>query len=261
MPTKTVLFIHGNFVNYQCWDQWVARYEAKGYKCIAIPYPGRERNVAALRRAHPDPELGAITIDEVINYHVQIINDLDKKPIIIGHAFGGLLAQLMLNRGLAAAAIAINSVPPQGIRTLKFSSLRSTFPVFNPLNSAYEPFMMPFEQFQYAFVNCMSLDEQLQAYEDSIVPESLLLVRGGLSSKARVNFAKMHAPLLMIAGEIDNITPASLNKTNFKRYQAAPESIADFKEFPGRNHYNIIAGRGWEEVADYTLDWTIRQGV
>lgn len=107
----------------------------------------------------------------------------------------------------------------------------------------------------------MALEDQRRAYDQTVVPESIRLGRGGLTSKAHVDFKKAHVPLLIVAGEIDHIVPASLNKSNFNRYQASPSSVTAFKEFPGRNHFGIIGGKGWEEVADYALDWVEKQQV
>lgn len=256
MATKTVLFVHGNFVNHRCWDRWVNRYEAQGYTCIAVPYPGRDKSVEALRKAHPDPKVSQLGLDEVLDHHVRIINKLEESPIIIGHSFGGLITQLLVNRGLGAAAVAIDSVPPQGVLSFSGSFIRSTMPILNPLTRS--PYLMPFKHFQYTFVNGMALADQKRAYEETVVPESLRLARGGLSSKAHVDFKKAHAPLLMIGGEIDHIMPASLNKINFKKYRAS-SSVTEFKEFPGRSHYSVIAGKGWEEVADYALNWVVNQ--
>ncbi len=118
---------------------------------------------------------------------------------------------------------------------------------------------MPFNHFQYTFVNGMTPEAQRRAYDEAVVPESLRLCRGGLGSKAHVDFKKAHAPLLFIAGEIDHIMPASLNKANFNRYKASAPSITEFKEFPGRNHFSVIGGRGWEEVADYAISWAEKQ--
>src|SRR5215813_8688977 len=255
MSTRTVVFIHGNFVNYQSWDNWVARYEARGYKCIAIPYPGRDKTVEALRKAHPDPMLSKLTLAKAIEHHVNIIAGLDEPPIIIGHSFGGLLTQLMVNRGLGAAAVAIDSVAPMGVLTSKLSFFLGTFPVLNPLVPASRPYLMPFKHWQYTFTNGMPFDEQSRAYDKYLVPESKPLARGALSSDGRVDFKKPHTPLLFIAGEKDHLMPAALNKTNFKRYKASAPSITDFKEFPGRTHFSVIGGKGWEEVADYAINW------
>jgi pimeloyl-ACP methyl ester carboxylesterase len=255
--TRTIVFIHGNFVTRHCWDAWVTRYEKLGYTCIPIAYPGRDGSPASLRRNPDSALMASLTLARVIEHHVTAIRALNEKPIVIGHSFGGLLTQLMVQRDLPAAAVAIDSVPPQGVLTLKWSFYRSTFPALNPFLPASNPYMMSFKHFQYAFANELSLAEQRVAYEKDMVPESRRLSRGGLSSAARVDFKRRRSPLLLIAGEKDRIMPAALNRTNFRRYRKSP-SVTEFKEFPGRSHYSIIAGKGWEEVADYALDWAMR---
>lgn len=259
--SNTVVFIHGNFVSKHCWDAWVARYEARGYRCLAPAYPGRDQSVAALKRSPNEPILSTLTIEQVIDHLANTIQALPEKPIVIGHSFGGLLTQLIVQRGLASAAVAIDSVPPPGVVTLKWSFLRSLWPVVNPFISASKPYYMPFEHFQYTFVNDLPLDEQRAAYDAQVVPESRRLGRGGLSRNARIDFTREHAPLLLIAGEQDHIMPASLNYSNFKRYRKGNAgSITEFKQFPGRAHYSVIAGDDthWEEVADYALAWASR---
>jgi pimeloyl-ACP methyl ester carboxylesterase len=256
MTGTTIVFIHGNFVTRRGWEPWVARYKDRGHTCIAIAWPGRDKPVAELKRNPDDPFLGKLSIGEVIDHHVRTIEALPAKPIIIGHSYGGLLTQLMVQRDLAAAAVAIDSVPAQGVLTLKWSFLRSLWPVLNPFIPASRPYYMPFEHFQYTFANDLPLEEQRAGYDRDIVPESRRVAWGALSRAARVDFQRPHAPLLMIAGEKDHIMPASLNLSNYKRYRKSP-SRAEFKEFPGRTHYSVIAGPGWEEVADYALDWAI----
>jgi pimeloyl-ACP methyl ester carboxylesterase len=254
---RTIVFIHGNFVSSRCWDAWVARYKSRGYTCVAVAYPGRDKPVAWLK-ANPDGALlGSLTLDRVADYHEKVIRSLDEKPIIIGHSFGGLLTQLMVQRDLAAAAVAIDSVPPQGVLVPNWSFFRSTWPVLNPFVPASRPYLMSFEHWQYTFVNGLPLEEQRAAYDTYVVPESRRLSRGGLSSAARIDFKRPHAPLLLIGGEKDNIMPASLNRVNYQRYAKSP-SITEFKECPGRTHYTVIGGQGWEQVADYALDWATR---
>jgi pimeloyl-ACP methyl ester carboxylesterase len=210
-----------------------------------------------LKQNPRDPALGRLALPKVIDHHVAAIKALSEKPIIIGHSFGGLLTQLMLQRGLGVAGVAIDSVPPQGVLPLYWSFIRSTWPIVNPLIPASRPYYMTFPQFQYAFANDLTPAEQRAAYDADIVPESRRLARGGLSNAARVDFAGQRAPLLLIAGENDHIMPAALNRKNYEQYRRSP-SITDFKEFPGRAHYSVIAGKGWEEVADYALDWAVR---
>ena len=254
MSSKTVLFIHGLFLSSSSWDHWVEYFEEKGYKAITVSWPGRDKPAAQLRAQHPDPALGQRTLSEVVEHHVKVINSLDEAPIIIGHSLGGLITQLLLNRGLGVAGIVLDSAPPLGVLTTKWSFLKSNFTVLNPLNASSKPYLIPFAKFQYAFVNGQPLEAQRRAYDEQVVPESIRIARGALTPTARIDFKKQHAPLLMIAGENDHIIPASLNKTNFNRYRASSPSMTEFKEFEGRNHY-LAGAEGWQEVADYTLDW------
>ena len=257
MPSKKIVLVHGNFVTAKCWDGWAARYRARGYDVVQVEYPLRDRPVAELRRIHPDKALGRLGLPEVLAHHVRIIEAMPEKPIIMGHSFGGMLTQLLVQRDLHSAAVAVDSVPVPGVVSLKWSFLRSLWPVVNPLIPASRPYLMTPAQFRYTFANNMSEEDGLAAYEELVVPESRLLARGALSSFAKVDFAKKRAPLLMIAGEMDNIMPASLNRTNYEKYKKKSPSITELKEFPGRSHM-ILGQKGWEEVADYALDWAER---
>ncbi|MBE2194434.1 MAG: alpha/beta hydrolase [Anaerolinea sp.] len=257
MPTKTVLFIHGLFMTYHCWDQWVERYQAKGYTCVAVPYPQRDKSPAEIQKAHPDPNLPKVTFEGVLDHLIKTIQGLTEPPIIIGHSFGGLFTQLLINRGFGMAGVAVDSAPPQGLLSTKFSFLWGNRGLLNPLNRSSRPYRMSFGAFQYAFVNGMPEAEQRKIYEEQAVPESLRIPRGALSSpNARIDYRKPHPPLLLIAGSNDHIVPASLNKANFKRYQES-DSVTELKEFPGRNHFGI-GQKGWEELADYALEWAGR---
>jgi pimeloyl-ACP methyl ester carboxylesterase len=255
--SRTIVFVHGNFVTRKCWDPWVARYSARGYTCVAVAYPGREGPVEQLRRSPDAALLGSLSLERVVEHHVSAIRALGERPIVVGHSFGGLLTQLLVQRGLAAAAVAIDSVPPQGVLVPSWPFLRSTWPALNPFVPASRPYLMSFEHFQYTFVNDLAPAEQRRAYDAEVVPESRRLSRGGLSRAARIDFARPHAPLLLIAGEKDHIMPASLNRANHRRYARSP-SVTEFREFAGRAHYSIIAGQGWETVADYVVDWATR---
>jgi pimeloyl-ACP methyl ester carboxylesterase len=163
----------------------------------------------------------------------------------------------MVQRDLAAAAVAIDSVAPPGVLSLKWSFFRGTWPALNPFAGS-RPYYMSFKHYQYAFANDQTLAEQRAGYDLDIVPESRRLARGGLSSAAKVDFKRSHAPLLFIAGEKDRLMPASLNRTNYERYKRKSSSLVEFKEFAGREHYSIIGGKGWEEVADYAFAWAQR---
>ncbi len=259
MKSKTIVFVHGMFMTPLCWEQWVNYYQAKGYQCLAPAWPGRDQSIDALRKNHPDPQLGKLTLTHIVEHFTGVIGKLGDKPVIIGHSMGGLIVQILLQRDLAAAGVAIDSAPPAGVFTTRFSFLKSNWPMINPLISGHEPRQMSFEDFQYAFVNTLPLAEQQAAYNKYVVPESRMVPRESLGGIAKVDFKKPHAPLLLTAGSDDNIIPAPLNKANYEKYRPSA-SITDFKEFAGRTHF-IIGQKGWEEVADYTLAWLNDKGV
>lgn len=259
MQTRPIVFVHGNFVTRRCWDAWVARYESLGLECHAIAYPGRDRPIPALRADREDPGLESLTLDRVLDHHLDAIRRLEETPIVIGHSFGGLLTQLLVQRGAAAAAVAIDSVPPQGVLAPSWSFVRSTWPVLNPLAGGRN-YYMPFSHFRYTFANDLPAEAQRAAYDAHVVPESRRLARGGLSKAAKIDFRRPHAPLLLIAGGRDHIMPAAVNRANFRRYEKAAArsgSRVDFREFPELAHYSVIGGPGWEQVADYALEWAL----
>ena len=132
---------------------------------------------------------------------------MPEKPIVIGHSLGGLITQIIVNRGLAAAGVAIHSVPPFGVFPYEFSFLRAGWKALGLFTSLRETYLMSFADWQYAFVNGMTLDEQKSAYLQNTIPESKTVARGGLTKAAKVDFKKVHPPLLLTSGDKDNIIP------------------------------------------------------
>lgn len=255
ISSKSIVFITGCFVSNKCWDEWRTWFEAKGYNTVAPPWPHKDGSVDELRRKHPanNKGLARLTLGELKEYYANIIRSQPEKPIVIGHSFGGMITQLMLNESLAAAAVAIHSIPPKGVLPYEFSFLKSAWKSLGILTSLDETYMMSFEDWQYAFVNGMPLQEQKAAYDVLTIPESKVVSRGALSNDAKVDFTKPHAPLLMIAGEKDHITPAHLNRRNFHAYHTAG-SVVEFKSYPGHNHF-VLGLPDWKEVAAYVHDW------
>ncbi len=251
MKTKTIVLIHGMFMTPLCWEKWIPYYESKGYRVFAPAWPGREKPVGELRKAHPDSELAKLKLNHIVDHMEAFIKGLDEKPVIIGYSMGGLVVQLLLQRNTALAGVAIDPAPPAGVFTTAWSFVKSNFPAINPFMLS-QPVEMSFEHFQYAFVNTLSGGEQSAAYNRYVVPESRGVPTSSLGAAGKVDFKKAHPPLLITAGEKDHIIPASLNKSNYNKYQGS--SITDFREFAGRDHF-IIGEKGWEEVADYSLAW------
>jgi len=240
-----------------CWEQWVDRFQARGYICLAPAWPGRDKPVEILRKKHPDPELGKLTLTDVVEHLANTIEKLDDRPILIGHSMGGLAVQLLLQRDIAAAGVAISSAPPMGVFTAQWPFLKSNWPHITPFVSQANPIQMTLERFQYTFVNALPLAEQQAAFERYVVPETRRVPRESLTAK--VDFKKPHPPLLLVAGSTDHLIPAALTTTNYKKYQHSA-SLTDFKEFAGRTHF-IIGQKGWEEVADYILAWLGERGM
>jgi pimeloyl-ACP methyl ester carboxylesterase len=241
------------------WEKWVEHYEGKGYRVLTPIYPGFEGGVEALRE-DPSP-IEALTLPAVVEHIGGIIDELDSPPIIIGHSAGGLLTQILLDHGYGAAGVVIDSVPAEGVKVVPVSQFRSLFPILkNPANRHKAVGFTP-EQFHYAFTNTLSREESDKVYERYHIPASGRLVWVG----ATANFTPGHqenyvdfsneyrAPLLFIAGSEDNIMPPAVNQSNVKYYRHA-KSPTDYKEFEGRSHY-IVGQEGWEEVADYALEW------
>lgn len=254
ITSKTVVFITGAFVSNSGWDQWKTYFESKGYKTLAPAWPHKDGTAKELRDRQPDDtKLAALTLNELVDHYANIIKSLPEKPIIIGHSLGGLITQILVNRGLAAAAVAVHPFPPMGVIPFEFSFLKSAWKVLGLFTSLKKTYMMSFKDWQYAFVNNMPLAEQQKAYEENTIPESKTVARGTLTSAAKVDFKKPHVPLLITSGEIDNILPASLNYRNYKAYKDSG-SVLDYKEFKGRNHF-VLGQPTWKEDADYILDW------
>lgn len=253
MKSQTVLFIHGMFVTHRCWEGWERLFAERGYRTLAPAWPEHQLPVEEQRRRHPNPELGALTLEAVVARYASIAIDCETPPILIGHSMGGLVVQLLLQLGLGAAGIAIDSAPPKGVLSLRWSFLKSNWPAISPFASIDEPVLLSFEQFCYAFAHTLSPEEQRAAYDQHVVPESRRVGKGPTTDAARIDFSRARSPLLLIAGSDDHIIPASLNRANYRRYAASP-AVTDFHEFPGRTHW-IIAQRGWEEVAQHALEW------
>jgi pimeloyl-ACP methyl ester carboxylesterase len=252
IKSRTIVFITGAFVSHACWDNWKSFFESKGYHVIAPPWPAKEGSAVTLRNRHPDPALAAVTLPAILNDLIRLINSLPEKPILIGHSFGGLMAQVLMNKGLADAVVAIHAAPPKSVIPYEFAFLKSNaraLGYFTPVNKTY---MRSFKSWQYAFTNGMSMERQKDTYYHLAIPESKRAVRGGLTSAARIDFQKEHVPLLLIAGSKDNCIPAHLCKRVFESYKHNG-SVTEFV-LKDRNHF-VLGLPTWQEDATGILNW------
>lgn len=253
--TSNIVLIHGLWMTPRSWEGWAERYESRGHTVIAPSWPGLEDDVEALR-ADPSP-LAGLTAEQVVGHYERIVRELDSPPIIIGHSFGGAFAQILVGRGLGAAAVSVDGATVRGIRDLPPSTLRSTAHVLaNPLNRGKAvPFS--FEHFRYAFANTLDDDAARRAYERYAIPAAARVLFDGATANLdpRTVFrfdwkSTDRAPLLFIGGEKDHVIPAKVSR------KMARKAGAEYREFAGRSHF--IAGEpGWEEVADLALSWAI----
>ncbi len=255
-----IVLIHGLWMTPRSWEHWVDRYTSRGYRVIAPSWPGMDLPIEELRR-DPSP-IARLSVTAIVDHYDRIIRGLDRPPIIMGHSFGGAFVQVLLDRGLGAAGVAIAAAPAKGILRLPLSTLRVGWPVLhNPANRHKAVGLTP-KQFHYAFTNTLTEQESAAVYERYHVPGAGgVLFEGALAnlnprSALRVDFGKNdRAPLLFIAGGKDHIVPASVNKLNAKRYGKS-QAVTAYQEFPGRSHYTL-GQEGWEDVADYALTWAI----
>jgi pimeloyl-ACP methyl ester carboxylesterase len=256
--TNTIVLIHGAWMTPRSWDPFRGFYAQLGYRVLTPPWPRLEGEVEEIRR---DPSaMAGLGIAEIVDGYEQIIRLLDEPPIIMGHSFGGLFVQMLLDRGLGAAGIAIDSAQPKGVLRLPFSQIRALSPVLlNPANvNRAVPFN--FDQFRYGFANTMTEREAREAFQLNAIPApGRIVFQTGLANlnpraATKVDYRNdRRAPLLLIAGGEDHIVPASVNRANFRKYRRST-ATTDFVEFSGRSHL-IVAQTGWEEVAEHALSW------
>jgi non-heme chloroperoxidase len=251
-----VVFIHGLWLLPNSWDRWADYFAAAGYAPLSPGWPDDPDTVEEAA-AHPDV-FADKTIGQVADHYAAVIGRLNRKPAVIGHSFGGLLAQIIAGRGLSAATVAIDAAPFRGILQLPLSSLRASRPVLgNPANR-HRAVPLTFDQFRYAFANAVDEDQARRLYQTFAVPAS----GAPLFQAATANFnprteAKVdtenpdRGPLLIVSGEKDNTVPRTLSETAFKRQQKNP-AITEFAEIPNRGHALTIDD-GRREVAETAL--------
>ena len=256
----TIVLIHGFWVTTRSWEHWIAHYEARGFKVLAPAYPGFDVEVEALN-ADPAP-IEAVTVPQIIERFESVAGGPDSPPILIGHSAGGVFTQVLLDHGFGAAGVAINSAPTEGVKRVPLSQIRATFSVLkNPANR-HRAVGFNEEQWRYAFANTFSEEESRALYERYHIPASGPIFWGSALANIHpgkddsyVNYGNDdRAPLLFISGSDDNLMPPSIQQSNAKHYKSA--TVTEVKEFTGP--HLLLAAPGWEEVADYALDWALQ---
>ncbi len=259
-----VVFIHGLWLHASSWDPWVDLFTAEGYAPVAPGWPGDPETVE-LARANPD-RIAGYGIEEVTTYYAGIIDKLPARPVIIGHSFGGMIAEKLLGEDLGAAAIAIDAAQIKGVLPLPLSSLRSTLPVFkNPANAS-RAVSLTAEQFRYAFGNALPPEESDALYERWAIPApgkplfEAASANFSLHSPAKVDTGNSErGPLLLVMGGRDHTVPEAITKSTLKQYRGS-DAVTELAEFPDRGH-SLTIDSGWRAVADDCLSWLAKQGL
>jgi pimeloyl-ACP methyl ester carboxylesterase len=247
---QDLVFVHGMFQNPESWNRWLTFFSEKGYRCFAPAWPCHE-GVPATLREHPPAALGELTLDEVLARVEHTVAGLDN-PIVIGHSVGGLVAQILLNRGAIKAAVAISPVAPNGMFDFDWDFIRIGARIANPLKGD-DPIYMDEKTFHETFANALSESEAAVAYDHFATHDSRNVLRGCLGRTGRIDFDASHGPLLLVSAELDKIIPAHLVQKNFEAYTEG-SCITSHKEFKGRSHF-ICGEPGWVEVAAYVAEW------
>jgi pimeloyl-ACP methyl ester carboxylesterase len=257
MNVTTIVLINGLWMTALSWEHWVKHYADKGYRVIAGNWPGMESDIQQLRR---DPSsFSSLGLTEVVDHYEQIIRELESPPLIIGFGCGGLVTQILLDRGWGAAGVAIGSAPVKGIARLPLSALKLAFSVLGK-SLSNKTASLTAEQFHRAFANSLTEAESLDAFKRYTVPvpnrilRQVALANFSPDAPSTVRFHNdSRAPLLLVAGGKDRVAPSSMVKANFDSYRES-KAETDYKEFPEQTHFTLLQET---KVADYVLGWAL----
>jgi non-heme chloroperoxidase len=256
-----VVFIHGLWLLPSSWDRWAEVFDEDGYAPLTPGWPDDPQTV---EQANAKPEVFAHkSVGQVADHFAEVIEQLTKKPAVVGHSFGGLLTQIVAGRGLSAASVAIDPAPFRGVLPLPISALKSASPVLgNPANRN-RAVPLTYEQFRFGFANAVSEEEAKELYTTYAVPAAgLPLFQAATANlnpwtEAKVNSKNpARGPLLIINGEKDNTVPWAIANASYKK-QKRNEGVTEIVELPGRGHALTIDS-GWREVADTALAFVKR---
>jgi alpha-beta hydrolase superfamily lysophospholipase len=257
MNVRTIVLIPGLWTTALSWEHWVKHYSDKGYCVIAANWPGMEGDIEQLRR--DSSSFANLGVTDVVDHYEQIIGELESPPIIIGYGFGGLVTQVLLDRGWGAAGVVIASAAVRGIARLPLPMLKLAFSVLGK-SLSNKTASLTAEQFQHAFANSLTETESLDAFKRYIVPApNRVLLQTALANftpdtATTVNFRNdTRAPLLLVASGRDRIVSSSIVKANFDLYRES-KADTDYKEFPDQANFTFLQQT---KIADYVLGWAL----
>jgi alpha-beta hydrolase superfamily lysophospholipase len=245
------MLVHGAWLSAESWETFAGYFTQRGFAVSTPEWP---------RKGGPVEQLRGLGLKEIVDHHDALIRELDEPPVLVGHSFGGLIVELLLDRGLGRAGVAISPAPPKGILLLPFSSLKAAAPALLHPSRRRGVVPLTLEQFTYGFVNTFSPEDARAAYERFAVPETgRIFYQAAFANLRRnpptkVDFGKAdRAPLLIVGLNRDNTVPASVSRSQAKKYRRSP-ARTDFLEFEGRPHLAMTA-EGWQDVAAAIDGW------
>lgn len=249
---RTVVLIHGAWMIPASWDRFRERFEGAGYEVLTPPWPYLDGPIEEFRKKPPE-NFAKLTIGKIADSYQAIIKDLKEPPLLVGHSFGGLIVQLLLDRGVGSAGVAIDPGPIAGVIP-DFISLSAALPVILRFNGWNRPFVLTRKAFDSRFANTAPKELRETEYARLVVPcpgpifyQAAFWLGTGVKPKTR------QQPLLVVSGDEDKTVAPYLARAIYNKQKKSP-ARTDFKNFAGRSHF-LIAEPGWEEVADYAIGW------
>jgi non-heme chloroperoxidase len=256
-----VVFIHGLWLLAGSWERWATLFEEAGYAPVAADWPDDPATVEEAR-ANPDAFAGK-SVGQVAAHMAEVIGALNKKPAVVGHSFGGLIAQNIAGRGISAATVAVDPAPFKGVLPLPIAALRTTLPVTkNPLNRG-RAVTLTLDQFRYGWANAVDAAEAKRLYDEfHVAAPGLPIFQAALanlnpSAETKVDTGNPErGPLLIFTGEKDHAVPPAMSNAAYKKQQRN-SGVTELAEMPNRGH-SLTIDNGWREVADRSLEFVKR---
>jgi alpha-beta hydrolase superfamily lysophospholipase len=253
-----MILIHGAWLSSRSWENYADYFGKGGFAVSAPEWPRKHGDVEELRESAE--ESAGLGVEEIVEHYEKLIGGLDEPPVLVGHSYGGLFVELLLDRNLGRAGVAMSPAPPKGILSLPFSTLKAAAPALAHPSKWHGVVTLTPEEFTYAFVNTFSEQDAAAAYERYAVPETgQIFYEAGFANfhlhpPTEVHFKHAdRAPLLIVGATEDHTVPASLSKAQYERYERSP-ARTDYLEFEGRPHLHMVAA-DWEEVAAAVDSW------
>jgi len=254
----SLMLIHGAWLSARSWENYSQYFDKRGFAVSAPEWPRKQGDVEEMRETAE--ESAGLGVQEIVDHFEGLISDLEQPPVLIGHSYGGLFVELLLDRGLGRAGVAMSPAPPKGILALPFSTLKAGAPALAHPSKWHGVVTLTLEEFTYAFVNTFSDEDAASAYDRYAVPETgQIFYEAGFANfhlhpPTEVHFKNEgRAPLLIVGATEDHTVPASLSKAQYKHYERSPAKT-DYLEFEGRPHLHMVAP-DWQEVAAEIDAW------